>query len=261
MQPLRGFCAPVNGEMDAEEKTKWTMWISAIGFGIGLLAIFIERLTGAISPADFLMGATTFFLGIVTFYLVFTQLTEGRTNRNQFSKLAARDRAISNYPLLSQKIITEGVAGNVVIGEDTQHYATHYILKIKNFGKGPAIDQDKIQYIFFKGENKIHQNLIRITGAHDMIAPDDERPLDMTKLSENDWNIGMETQYENIWVRLPHQDILRNKCCNCTTYKYEPALSAKFGKIERHWYFASYPEISSEECKKCEWLALDDVTE
>ena len=247
--------------MGEEEKTKWMIRISVISFALGLLAIFYERLIGVLSPADFLMGATTFFLGFVTFYLVITQLNEGRINRNQVSELAARDRAISNYPLLRQKIELKTPHIQIhVHGIDTPSQP-HYFLLIENYGKGPAIDQDTVFYLFFKGENKIHQNLIRITGAHDIIAPEDERPLDMTKLSENDWNIGMETRYDSIFVRLLHKDIQRNKCCNCTTYENEPQLNAKFGKTERHWYLSSYPEISSEACKECVWLELDDETE
>ena len=142
---------------------------------------------------DALVGIGTILLAIATYHLACNDTREGKKNREQDREVAARERAISNYPLLSQKIKTKGVQSNVLIGGgDTQHYETHFMLLVKNYGKGPAINQDSIYYIFFKGENKIHQNQIRITGAHDIIAPGDERPLNMTKLSEKDWNLGIE---------------------------------------------------------------------
>jgi len=160
---------------------------------------------------------------------------------------------ISNYPLLSQKIDTEGVSSNILIAGGPTHYETHFLLKIKNFGKGPAINQDHVVYRFFQGERQILQNSILITGAHDIIAPLDERKLDLTVLSSDDWNLEMVKRYDNIWVHLPHEDIQRNKCCSCTKYVYQPQISGRYGKTERYWYFSALPEISSEKCKECEW--------
>jgi len=155
---------------------------------------------------------------------------------------------ISNYPLLSQKIDTESVQSH----SDPQNYESHFKLIIKNFGKGPAINQDHIYYKFLKGE-KTHKNSITITGAHDIIAPLDGRPLDLTKLNSDDWNFGIQKLYDIIWIRLPHEDIQRNKCCNCTKYIYQPQIKGKYGKDERYWYFSALPEISSDKCKECKW--------
>ena len=165
-----------------------------------------------------------------------------------------KGQLISTYPFLSQKIGTESVSSNVLIASgNTQHYEVHFILKIKNFGKGPAVNQDRVDYRFFQGEDRIHQNSVTITGAHDIIAPEGERPLNMTILCRDDWNLEMEKRYDTIWVRLPHEDIQRNKCCNCTKYERQHQITGRYGKVERYWYFSALPEISSERCRECEW--------
>lgn len=242
----------------AREAFDYTVIVAVIGILFIIIVLIIVTVQGIISPGEFAIGAGTFLLAMATFYLAFNEMAEGRNNREQARDLAARERAISNYPLLSQKIETKGVQSNVLIaGGDTQHYETHFRILIKNYGKGPAINQVRVYYRFFQRGRQIHQNYIPITGAHDIIAPGDERPLNMTKLeralNRNDWNSEMEKKYDTIWIRLPHEDIQRNECCNCTKYEYQPQISGRFGKTERHWYFSSYPEISSERCSECEW--------
>lgn len=160
-----------------------------------------------------------------------------------------KNQLISTYPFLSQKIGKEDP--RIYIAGEESH--PHFILYIKNFGKGPAVNQDSVTYEFYQGENQIHQRRVPITGAHDIISPDDERPLDMTDLSEGEWNPEIERRYDTIWVRLPHEDIQRNRCCNCTRYLRQPQIIGGYGKVERHWYFSAIPEISSERCEECEW--------
>ena len=244
--------------------TKYPGIFSACLFIFGAIILTELLFIGHLSTGDFVIGFFTYFLGCTTIYLALTEMAESRENRRHNRDLAARERAISNYPLLSQKIRTEGGQGNALLGRgDTQEYETHFRILIKNYGKGPAINQDRVDYRFFKGGIKKLQCYILITGAHDIISPRDERPLNMTKLSRgqgrNDWNLDMEKQYDTIWIRLPHEDIQRNECCNCTKYEYQPKLIGRFGKTERYWYFASYPEISSEKCKECEWRTLEDA--
>ncbi|GAG77333.1 unnamed protein product, partial [marine sediment metagenome] len=55
--------------MTPKEKIKWMIRLSTAGFIIGLLAIAYERFIGLLGPADYLIGASTFFLGFVTLYL------------------------------------------------------------------------------------------------------------------------------------------------------------------------------------------------
>lgn len=246
--------------MNARETIDWKL---IYAFSILLILISLVGLTlqDIISPDGFVVGAGTFLLAMATFHLASNERSEGNKNREQDRYLSARERAISNYPLLSQKIDFEFPSKQLSVHGIDDPSRPHYILVIKNYGKGPAISQDKIHYIFFKGENKIHQNLIRLTGAHDIIAPEGEREVNMTVRSEGNWNLGMETKYDFIFVRLPHYDIQRNECCNCTTYKYNTQTIGELGKIERHWYLSSYPEISSERCKDCDWLAQDVTIE
>jgi len=211
-----------------------------------LLTCFLHR--GFLKWGDYIIGLSTFFLGITTIYLALTGMSE-----------SARARMISSYPLLSQKIETKDVPNTGLSkGLDTQHYERHFRILIKNYGKGPAINQDRVYYKFFNEGKEIKYH-IPITGAHDIIEPLVERPLNMTKLSRDlgrdDWYSDLEEKFYTIWVRLPHLDIQRNECCNCTKYEHRPKLEGRFGKMERYWYFAGYPEISSEKCRKCEWRA------
>jgi len=240
----------------AREAFDYTVIVAVIGIGLILIILVYMTVKGIISVGEFSIGAGTFLLAMATFYLAYTEMDEGRNNRRQDRDLAARERAISNYPLLSQKINLEFTGIQFSVNGIDKPSGPHYKLIIKNFGKGPAINQDRIYYRFFKGENQIHQNFVRITGAHDIIAPDGDRPLDMTILREEDWNLEMPKIYDIIWVRLPHEDIQRNECCNCTKYEYQPQISGRFGKTERHWFFFTYPEISSARCRECEWRAL-----
>lgn len=209
-----------------------------------LLTYFLHR--GFLKWGDYTIGLSTFFLGITTIYLALTGMSEG-----------ARARMISNYPLLSQKIETKDVPKKG-LGANTQHYERHFGLLVKNYGKGPAINQDRVYYKFFNEGKEIKYH-IPITGEHDIIEPGVERPLNMTKLSKalgrDDWNFDLEKKFHTIWVRLPHLDIQRNECCNCTKYEHRPRIKGRFGKMERYWYFAGYPEMSSERCRKCEWHA------
>lgn len=163
-----------------------------------------------------------------------------------------KGQLISTYPFLSQKILIEREDPEMsVLGSESQ---PHFKLYIKNFGRGPAVNQDQVDYKFFRGENLIHQNEPeKITGAHDIIAPLGERPLDMTILSRGIWNPEIEKRYDIIWIRLPHEDVQRNECCNCTKYTYQPHIIGRYGKVERYWYFSAIPEISSERCQECEW--------
>lgn len=254
--------------MASDDGIAFRSYLTLIGFILCLIATLYLVYTGLLSHAEFIMGTATVFLGFATIFLSLNEIATGKKNREQTRDLSARARAISTYPLLSQKIETKGVQDNVLIGgDDTQHYETHFRILIKNYGKGPAINQDRVYYRFFQRGRQVHQNYVPITGAHDIIAPGDERPLNMTELeralNRNDWNLEMEKEYDTIWVRLPHEDIQRNGCCNCTKYEYQPQIIGRFGKTERHWYFASYPEISSNRCRECEWRMenlLEDST-
>jgi len=128
----------------------------------------------------------------------------------------------------------------------------HFMLYIKNFGKGPALNQTLVDYRFFQGNRLILQNSNSITGAHDIIAPLQERPLDMTVLFPNDWNLEILKRYNYVWIRLPHEG--GNKCCTCTKYQFQTQITGRYGKIERYWYFSALSEISSERCKECDWI-------
>lgn len=218
-----------------------------------ILTWFLHR--GFLKWGDYTIGLSTFFLGITTIYLALTGMAD-----------SARARRISNYPLLSQKIDLKFPNKDSSVHGIDEPSGPHYYLLIRNYGKGPAINQDRIYYKLLNEGEELKYN-ISITGAHDIIGPsiDHGRDLDMTKLSRDlgrdDWDSDLEERFHTIWVRLPHLDIQQNECCNCTTYEYQPQITGKFGKTERHWYFSSYPEISSEKCKECEWFALGDVTE
>ena len=195
-------------------------------------------------------------LALFTWRLAIVEVREGRENRElsrESIEEMQKGRLISNYPLLSQKIDTKVVSSDLSVDGADMLQKSHFMLKIKNYGQGPAINQSWVYYRFYEGENQTHQRSVPITGAHNVIAPLDERPLDMTKLVRDDWNMDMVKRYDNIWVRLPHEDIQRNKCCTCTKYIYQPQIRGKYGMVERYWYFSALPEISSEICESCEW--------
>jgi hypothetical protein len=157
-----------------------------------------------------------------------------------------KGQLLSTYPFLSQKIDKE--CQKVYIA-GVESY-DHYMVNVKNYGKGPAVNQQSVHYEFYDGENKIHQRTVKIVGAHDIVAPGDERLLDLTVLSENEWR-EIEKKYDTVMIQLPHEDMQRNKCCNCTKYIRQPQIDGGYGKFERHWYFSAIPEISSEKCKTC----------
>lgn len=193
------------------------------------------------------------YLGI-TISMVIALFSIKQTNKNlelsrkNFDEIR-KGQLLSTYPFLSQKL---GKNESIVFSPGEEHFA-HYMLYIKNYGKGPAVNQDFIKYEFYSSGEIIHQGKIPITGAHDILAPDDERPLDLSILKKEDWRPEIKERYDSIWIRLPHEDIQRNKCCNCTKYNREPNLVADFGKEERYWYYSAIPEISSPKCINCEW--------
>ena len=186
--------------------------------------------------------------------LFINQRNLNRMDKNiEISRLSLEEirkgQLISTYPFLSQKIDTERSRVHISGVESFPHF----MLYVKNFGKGPAVNQDSVIFEFYQGENQIHQRNIPIVGAHDVIAPGDERHLDLTVLSEGEWNPEIKRRFDTIWIRLPHEDIQRNNCCNCTRYRRQPKISGGYGKDERHWYFSAIPEISSEICEECPW--------
>jgi len=89
-QPLRGY-KPQIMVMEREQINRPIIF-SLIGFTIILVVSLWAYMNGALSFGDFLIGDATVFLAFATVILAFTQIDEGRINRNQISALAEKDR-------------------------------------------------------------------------------------------------------------------------------------------------------------------------
>ena len=173
-------------------------------------------------------------------------------NRKTLTEMK-NQRLTSSRPVLSQKIVREEYS----VG---QIFNAHFMLKVKNFGKGTAFKQTFIDYKFYHDEKLLLDKKSEpIIGAYDDIEPLKERPLDLSLLFQDDWGYNQEgiivdgVHCNFIEIRLPYEDIQGYKCCSCTRYMYNAVLSGLYGKIERfNWYSAS-SEFSNEKCKKCNW--------
>lgn len=173
-------------------------------------------------------------------------------NRKTLSEIK-NQRLMASRPVLSQKIMIEDKSV-------AEFHEIHFILKVKNFGVGTAFNQTFIDYNFYNNEEIIIERKSNpIMGAYDNIEPLKERPLDLSIFFPNDWEYNPEGIIINgihsnfIEIRLPYEDIQGNKCCSCTKYTYNKALSGLYGKIERYNWYSASSEFSDERCMDCIW--------